>query len=161
MNLEVGSGSHAVQTAEIMKRFEPVLLQERPDAVVVVGDVNSTIACSLVAAKATYPADTSGNSLGRDSRRDHGTRRPLCNPQEEHRTAHYHYTRHQSSGGDEYRIYCSGGKGCAEEDVRAVTHSTLMGWQGPSAHRLNSDQAAPSSSQEPSGAVLIPREVAV
>ena len=45
INLEVGSGSHAVQTAEIMRRFEPVLLQERPDAVVVVGDVNSTIAC--------------------------------------------------------------------------------------------------------------------
>jgi UDP-N-acetylglucosamine 2-epimerase (non-hydrolysing) len=62
INLEVGSGSHAVQTAEIMKRFEPVLLQERPDAVVVVGDVNSTIACSLVAAKVTYP--TNGSHCG-------------------------------------------------------------------------------------------------
>src|SRR5689334_14932030 len=41
-NLEVGSGSHAVQTAEVMKRFEPVLVQQKPDAVVVVGDVNST-----------------------------------------------------------------------------------------------------------------------
>jgi len=51
VNLEVGSGSHAAQTAEIMKRFEPVLLQHRPDWVIVVGDVNSTIACSLVAAK--------------------------------------------------------------------------------------------------------------
>lgn len=65
LNLEVGSGSHAVQTAEIMKRFEPVLLQERPDAVVVVGDVNSTIACSLVAAKVTYPVDRPGNNLTR------------------------------------------------------------------------------------------------
>jgi UDP-N-acetylglucosamine 2-epimerase (non-hydrolysing) len=65
INLEVGSGSHAVQTAEIMKRFEPVLLEERPDAVVVVGDVNSTIACSLVAAKVTYPAHISGTSLHR------------------------------------------------------------------------------------------------
>jgi len=51
VNLEVGSGSHAVQTAEIMRRFEPVLVEQRPDWVVVVGDVNSTIACSLVAAK--------------------------------------------------------------------------------------------------------------
>jgi len=50
-NLEVGSGSHAAQTAEIMKRFEPVCLQEKPDWVVVVGDVNSTMACTLVAAK--------------------------------------------------------------------------------------------------------------
>ena len=51
INLEVGSGSHAVQTAEIMKRFEPVLLDYKPDLVVVVGDVNSTIACGLVAVK--------------------------------------------------------------------------------------------------------------
>ncbi len=51
VNLEVGSGSHAAQTAEIMKRFEPVVLQCRPDVVVVVGDVNSTIACGLVAVK--------------------------------------------------------------------------------------------------------------
>lgn len=51
VNLEVGSGSHAMQTAEIMRRFEPVLDEMRPDAVLVVGDVNSTIACALVAAK--------------------------------------------------------------------------------------------------------------
>jgi UDP-N-acetylglucosamine 2-epimerase (non-hydrolysing) len=51
INLEVGSGSHAVQTAEIMRRFEPILDDERPAAVLVVGDVNSTIACALVAAK--------------------------------------------------------------------------------------------------------------
>jgi UDP-N-acetylglucosamine 2-epimerase (non-hydrolysing) len=51
VNLEVGSGSHAVQTAEVMKRFEPVCLERRPDWVVVVGDVNSTLACALVAAK--------------------------------------------------------------------------------------------------------------
>lgn len=51
INLEVGSGSHAQQTANIMLRFEPVLLQEKPDWVIVVGDVNSTVACTLVAAK--------------------------------------------------------------------------------------------------------------
>lgn len=51
VNLEVGSGSHAVQTAEVMKRFEPVLLAEKPDAVLVVGDVNSTLACALTAVK--------------------------------------------------------------------------------------------------------------
>jgi UDP-N-acetylglucosamine 2-epimerase (non-hydrolysing) len=51
LNLEAGSGSHAAQTAEIMKRFEPVCLEEKPDWVVVAGDVNSTMACALVAAK--------------------------------------------------------------------------------------------------------------
>jgi UDP-N-acetylglucosamine 2-epimerase (non-hydrolysing) len=51
VNLNVGSGSQAVQTANIMTAFEPVCLAERPDWVVVVGDVNSTIACTLVAAK--------------------------------------------------------------------------------------------------------------
>jgi UDP-N-acetylglucosamine 2-epimerase (non-hydrolysing) len=51
LNLGVGSASHAVQTAEIMKAFEPVVLEHRPDAVLVVGDVNSTIACGLVAVK--------------------------------------------------------------------------------------------------------------
>lgn len=51
INLEVGSSSHAVQTAEIMKRFEPVVQEFGPDYVLVVGDVNSTIACGLVAVK--------------------------------------------------------------------------------------------------------------
>jgi len=51
INLGVGSGSHAVQTAEIMKAFERVVLEHKPGAVLVVGDVNSTIACGLVAAK--------------------------------------------------------------------------------------------------------------
>lgn len=51
VNLEVGSASQAVQTARIMERFEKVCLDERPDAVLVVGDVTSTAACTLVAAK--------------------------------------------------------------------------------------------------------------
>ena len=51
INLEVGSASQAIQTARIMERFEAVCLQENPDAVMVVGDVNSTAACPLVAAK--------------------------------------------------------------------------------------------------------------
>jgi UDP-N-acetylglucosamine 2-epimerase (non-hydrolysing) len=49
VNLEVGSGSHAWQTAEILKRIEPVLVERKPDLVLVVGDVNSTIAVSLAA----------------------------------------------------------------------------------------------------------------
>ena len=53
--LEVGSGSHAVQTARIMMRFEERCLSERPGAVVVAGDVNSTVACTLVAAKLGIP----------------------------------------------------------------------------------------------------------
>jgi len=51
ISLNVGSASHAQQTAEIMKRFEPVMLELKPDYVLVVGDVNSTIACALTAAK--------------------------------------------------------------------------------------------------------------
>lgn len=55
IHLNVGSGTHAEQTAEIMKRFEAVVLQEKPDWVVVLGDVNSTLACSVTAAKLHVP----------------------------------------------------------------------------------------------------------
>lgn len=51
INLEVGSGSHAFQTAQVMIKFEEVCLRDRPDWVIVVGDVNSTMACTIVAAK--------------------------------------------------------------------------------------------------------------
>jgi len=51
INLEVGSGSHAEQTARIMMAFEPACLEHRPDWVIVVGDVNSTVACALTAKK--------------------------------------------------------------------------------------------------------------
>lgn len=50
-HLGVGSGTHATQTARVMEAFEPVLLQETPDWLIVVGDVNSTLACALVASK--------------------------------------------------------------------------------------------------------------
>jgi UDP-N-acetylglucosamine 2-epimerase (non-hydrolysing) len=55
IDLGVGSGSHTVQTAEIMLRFEPVLDDLKPTAVLVLGDVNSTIACALVAVKKGIP----------------------------------------------------------------------------------------------------------
>lgn len=51
INLQVGSGSHAQQTAQIMTRFEPVMLERKPDLVLVYGDVNSTVATALVCAK--------------------------------------------------------------------------------------------------------------
>ncbi len=51
INLQVGSGSHAQQTAEIISRFEPVLLERKPDLVLVYGDVNSTVSAALVCAK--------------------------------------------------------------------------------------------------------------
>jgi UDP-N-acetylglucosamine 2-epimerase (non-hydrolysing) len=55
VNLEVGSGSHTWQTAEVMRRFEPVVLEYEPDWVTVVGDVNSTLACTLVCSKIGIP----------------------------------------------------------------------------------------------------------
>ncbi len=55
VNLEVGSGTHAAQTAEVMRRFEPVVDEHAPACVVVVGDVNSTLACALVAVKKHVP----------------------------------------------------------------------------------------------------------
>ena len=61
VNLGAGSGTHAQQTAVVMQRFEEIVLARRPDAVVVVGDVNSTMACALVVAK--LPAGESRRPL--------------------------------------------------------------------------------------------------
>ncbi|ATE60942.1 non-hydrolyzing UDP-N-acetylglucosamine 2-epimerase [Thauera sinica] len=69
VNLAVGSGSHAVQTAEVMKRFEPVIDEHGARAVLVVGDVNSTLACALVAAKRHIPVIHVESGLRSDDRR--------------------------------------------------------------------------------------------
>ena len=55
VNLGVGTGTHAMQTAEVMRRFEPIVDAHKPSCVAVVGDVNSTLACSLVAVKKGVP----------------------------------------------------------------------------------------------------------
>lgn len=55
VNLEVGSGSHAQQTAEVMSRFEPVVLEQKPDLVLVYGDVNSTMAAAVACSKLLIP----------------------------------------------------------------------------------------------------------
>jgi UDP-N-acetylglucosamine 2-epimerase (non-hydrolysing) len=55
VNLEVGSGTHAQQTAEVMSRFEPVVLEKKPDLVLVYGDVNSTMAATVVCSKLLIP----------------------------------------------------------------------------------------------------------
>jgi len=72
--LGVGSGTHAAQTAEIMKGFEPVLLEHQPDVVIVVGDVNSTVACALVASKIQYDGSTQNSKL---ITHNSGVKRPL------------------------------------------------------------------------------------
>jgi UDP-N-acetylglucosamine 2-epimerase (non-hydrolysing) len=67
--LGVGSGSQAVQTAKVMMAFEPVVMEEKPDLVVVVGDVNSTVACAMVAAKLHVPvAHVEAGLRSRDKR---------------------------------------------------------------------------------------------
>jgi UDP-N-acetylglucosamine 2-epimerase (non-hydrolysing) len=55
VNLEVGSGTHTQQTAEVMRRFEPVVLERKPDLVLVYGDVNSTLAAAVVCSKLLIP----------------------------------------------------------------------------------------------------------
>src|SRR5689334_23525255 len=65
--LGVGSGSHSTQTARVMEGFEKVLLGEKPDVVIVVGDVNSTVACALVTKK-TY--SNGEDEIGRASCRE-------------------------------------------------------------------------------------------
>ena len=69
VNLAVGSGTHAVQTAEVMKRFEPIIDQYGARAVLVVGDVNSTLACALVAAKRHIPVIHVESGLRSNDRR--------------------------------------------------------------------------------------------
>ena len=61
--LGVGSGSHSIQTAKVMERFEAVLLAERPNVVVVVGDVNSTVGCALVTKKTRCSAEGRGRNF--------------------------------------------------------------------------------------------------
>jgi len=56
VRLSIGAGSQAVQTAEVLSKFEPLVMQERPDVVIVVGDVTSTVACALVTAKTALDA---------------------------------------------------------------------------------------------------------
>jgi UDP-N-acetylglucosamine 2-epimerase (non-hydrolysing) len=55
IDLGVGSGSHVYQTSEVLKRFEPIVLEQKPDCVLVVGDVNSTLSCALTAVKLGVP----------------------------------------------------------------------------------------------------------
>src|SRR3990170_8977361 len=55
INLNVGSGTHAAQTAEVMSRLDPVLVEENPSLVIVVGDVNSTVAATITAVKRGIP----------------------------------------------------------------------------------------------------------
>jgi UDP-N-acetylglucosamine 2-epimerase (non-hydrolysing) len=73
--LGVGSGTHAAQTAEIMTRFEPAVMQHRPHMVLVVGDVNSTIACALTAIKTRTPSE-SLHRLGEQLERFFEKRKP-------------------------------------------------------------------------------------
>ncbi len=74
IHLGVGSGSHAEQTGQVMIAYEKILLESRPDMVIVVGDVNSTMACTIVASKINYH---SSNSNGQQATDDGHGRRPI------------------------------------------------------------------------------------
>jgi len=65
IHLEVGSGSHAEQTGKVMMAYEKVVLESRPHMIVVVGDVNSTIACTLAAVKIYYPENLPGYKVNK------------------------------------------------------------------------------------------------
>jgi UDP-N-acetylglucosamine 2-epimerase (non-hydrolysing) len=66
IHLGVGSGSHAAQTGKVMMAYEKVLLESKPDLIVVVGDVNSTVACTLAAAKINYGSTNAKNSADQE-----------------------------------------------------------------------------------------------
>ncbi len=74
LHLGVGSGTHAEQTGQVMIAYEKILLESRPDMVIVVGDVNSTMACTIVASKINYH---SSNSNGQQATDDGHGRRPI------------------------------------------------------------------------------------
>ena len=79
--MAAGGGSHAQQTAKIMVAFEELCQGERPDAVLVVGDVNSTLACSIVAKKLNH---SGGPCRSRPAQRRHdhaGGDQPACDGQ--------------------------------------------------------------------------------
>jgi UDP-N-acetylglucosamine 2-epimerase (non-hydrolysing) len=65
IHLGIGSGSHAEQTGQVMMAYEKVILEKRPDLVIVVGDVNSTLACTLAAVKVVYTKGKQEDSRGR------------------------------------------------------------------------------------------------
>jgi UDP-N-acetylglucosamine 2-epimerase (non-hydrolysing) len=71
VNLAVGSGTHARQTADIMTRFEPLVLERKPDIVLVYGDVNSTVAAALVCAGEQGKEGNDPAPVGRAHRRTH------------------------------------------------------------------------------------------
>jgi UDP-N-acetylglucosamine 2-epimerase (non-hydrolysing) len=74
IHLGVGSGTHAEQTGQVMQAYEQVLFEKRPDLVIVVGDVNSTVACTLAAIKVAYPSHQNNRQLTTDHGRG---RRPV------------------------------------------------------------------------------------
>jgi UDP-N-acetylglucosamine 2-epimerase (non-hydrolysing) len=74
LHLGVGSGTHAEQTGQVMMKYEKILMEKQPDLVIVVGDVNSTLACALAASKITYPKT-------RDKKRVPNTQYPIPNTQ--------------------------------------------------------------------------------
>jgi UDP-N-acetylglucosamine 2-epimerase (non-hydrolysing) len=69
IHLGIGSGSHAEQTGKVMIAYEKVLMEHRPDLVIVVGDVNSTLACTIVASKISYDSITPSNSKNNNPER--------------------------------------------------------------------------------------------
>jgi UDP-N-acetylglucosamine 2-epimerase (non-hydrolysing) len=81
LHLGVGSGSHAEQTGQVMMKYEKLLMEKQPDLVVVVGDVNSTLACALAASKVIYPKTRDKKQVPNTQYRVPNTRYPIPDTQ--------------------------------------------------------------------------------
>jgi UDP-N-acetylglucosamine 2-epimerase (non-hydrolysing) len=142
--LEVGSGSHARQTALVIERLEPVLLEERPDLVVVPGDVNSTLAAALTAAKAFFPVAHIESGLRSFDR---------TMPEEVNRVVADVLSAYLFLHSDEAAANLRA-EGIAEDRMHFVGN-TMIDTLAALEHRFRADAAAARLSVEPGGFLLV------
>ncbi|MBC7942793.1 MAG: UDP-N-acetylglucosamine 2-epimerase, partial [Chitinophagaceae bacterium] len=147
LNLEVGSGSHAQQTAEVMKRFEPALDAHRPACVLVVGDVNSTLACTLVAVKKGVPVvHVEAGLRSYDRKMPEEINRVLTD-----QVADRLYTTERSAADNLQREGVAAGRICFTGNVMIDSLLSNRGLARPAADTLRAHGADPALLQHPLG----------